>query len=177
MAITMDATRARAFDPGMRDTVGTSLNTPSWDLATERRLDDGESLARALGWFSIGLGLAELAAGGRIARGLGMDDRAGLIRIFGLREIGQGLGILQTRHPEGWVLARIAGDLLDLGALASGLSRRNRRRHRVAAAMATVAGAAALDVLCARQLRQQRLRPVRPANTGAPSADGDGGAR
>lgn len=175
MATTVDGTRARAFTPGMKDEVGTSLRTPSWDLSTERRIDDGETLARGLGWFSIGLGVAELAAGDRIARGLGMPERAGLVRLFGLRDIGQGVGILRSRDPKGWILARIAGDFLDLGALASGLSPKNRERHRVGAAMAAVAGATALDIVCAAQLREQRRRPVRrdPSAAAPAAAQGD----
>lgn len=177
MATRTDGTRPRAFTPEMEEDVGTSRTTPSWDLTTERRIDDGETLARGLGWFSIGLGMAELAGGRRIARGLGMPERAGLIRIFGLREIGQGLGILRNREPEGWVMIRIAGDLLDLGALASGLTPKNGRRQRVAAAMAAVAGATALDVLCAVQLREQRRRPVRPAGRAAASPPEAGAER
>jgi hypothetical protein len=42
------------------------------------------ALAQGLGWFSIGLGLAELVAPGHLARFLGMDERAELIRAMAL---------------------------------------------------------------------------------------------
>jgi hypothetical protein len=158
MATRTDATRPRSLTSDVEHHVGTSPTNASWDLAPERMIDDGEALARGLAWFSIGLGIAEVAAARRLARGLGMPERAELIRVFGLREIAQGLGILQGREPEPWVLIRIAGDLLDLGALATGLTPKNRRRQRVVGAMAAVAGVTAADVLCAMQLREQRRR-------------------
>ena len=47
----------------------------------------GEQLARGLGWFSIGLGLTEIAAAPILARTLGLVGKEGLIRAYGLREI------------------------------------------------------------------------------------------
>lgn len=158
MATRVEKTRPRSSTPDVEHDVGTSPTNPSWDLAPERMIDDGEALARGLAWFGIGLGIAEIAAARRIARGLGIPERAELIRVFGLREIAQGVGILRSREPEPWVMVRIAGDLLDLGALATGLTPKNRRRHRVIGAMAAVAGVTAADVLCAVQLRERRRR-------------------
>ena len=41
--------------------------------------------ARFLGWFSIGLGVAELIAPGALNRSLGMREHNSLVRAFGLR--------------------------------------------------------------------------------------------
>lgn len=153
MATTIDRTAERAFEPRMSDRVGTSTSTPGWDLATERRIDDGETLARAIGWFSIGLGAVELVAAERLARYLGVRGSEGVIRLYGLREIGQGIGVLSQRRPEGWMWVRIAGDALDLATLATALTPRNRRRNHVLGAMLAVAGVTALDLLCVKQLR------------------------
>jgi hypothetical protein len=49
-----------------------------------------DRLARALGWFSIALGLAELLAPRRIASALGMEGKEALVRVFGAREIAAG---------------------------------------------------------------------------------------
>lgn len=163
MTTSTEGTRPRAYDPTMRSEFGTSQKTPSWDLATERRIDDGLTLARAMGWFSIGLGVAEITAGRRLARALGMKDRASMIQLYGAREIAQGIGILRAQSPDGWIMARIAGDFLDLASLAPGLSPRNKKRNRVQAAMLAVAGATALDVVCAYQLREQHRNPIREA--------------
>ena len=51
------------------------------------------SMARGLGWFSIGLGLAEVLAPRVLTRGLGMENEQ-LVRAYGLREIATGIGIL-----------------------------------------------------------------------------------
>lgn len=147
--------RPRAFYPD--GGIGTPLpppRTPGWDLRTERRIDDGRSLARALGWFSIGLGAAELIAPEKFTDFVGMDDdRTDLVRFYGLREIASGVGILsQHREPTPWVWSRVAGDLLDLATLGTVLNGDNPRRGRAALAMTMVAGITALDVLCASRL-------------------------
>ena len=116
---------------------------------------DEERLANALGWFSIGLGLAEVAAPGSVARLVGVrdDDRnRWTLRALGVREVVSGVGILAQPRPSGWVWARVGGDLMDLAYLGTALNANHARRGRVTAAMAAVAGVTALDVLCAQRL-------------------------
>jgi hypothetical protein len=110
------------------------------------------TLAQGLGWFSIGLGLAEVVAPGRLAQFLGMEERTELIRLYGLREIATGVGILSQDDPTPWLWGRVGGDVLDLGTLAAGLRDHNPQRQNVGIAIAAVAGVMALDVLCARAL-------------------------
>jgi hypothetical protein len=117
---------------------------------------DGESaqaLAQGLGWLSLGLGLAEVVAPQHIARFLGMEDRAGLIRLYGVREIATGMGILAQDDPTPWLWGRVGGDALDLATLAAGLKRANSKQQNVGLAIAAVAGVMAMDVFCARALR------------------------
>lgn len=135
---------------------GTGTATPGWDLGTERRLDDGETLAGGLGWFSIALGLAEVVAPERIAGELGMEGRKGLIRLYGFREVAKGAGILSNDRPAGWVWGRVAGDALDLATLAMGLSKENPKRANVLMAIGAVLGVTVLDVIAARQLTDTR---------------------
>ena len=113
-------------------------------------------LARGLGWFSVGLGAAELLAPGAINRSLGMREYNTLVRGFGLREIGAGLGILTMKHPTPWVWARVAGDALDLTALLLALGPNNPRRGSATAAFLSVAAITAVDILCARALERQQ---------------------
>jgi hypothetical protein len=112
-------------------------------------------LAQGLGWFSIGLGVAELVAPQNLARFLGMRERTELIRLYGLREIATGVAILSQDDPTPWLWGRVGGDLLDLGTLATGLRRSNPQKENVGLAMAAVAGVTALDVLCAQALGAQ----------------------
>jgi hypothetical protein len=160
MQSTLEPTRPQSFRPELADRLGTGLDTPGWDAGTERRIDDGRTLARNIGWFSIALGVAEVAAPDRIGGYLGMEDREGLIRAYGVREIAKGLGILSGRRPEGWMWGRVAGDALDLATLAVGL-RDNPRRGNVLKAMGAVAGVTALDVVCARQLNASGKQAAR----------------
>jgi hypothetical protein len=116
--------------------------------------EDGLALAEGLGWFSVGLGLAELLAPRALAAWLGMEERAGLIRAYGARELATGAAILLSRggDPTPWIWARVAGDGLDLATLAAGLAGDNPRRGNVGVALAAVGGVTALDVACTRLL-------------------------
>lgn len=114
-----------------------------------------ERLANALGWFSIGLGVAEVIAPGGLARLIGIDDDArtrAILRGYGLRELAAGAGILATERPAGWLWSRVAGDMLDLSSLGKAMASSDNDRIRLSVAVAAVAGVTALDVLCAQQL-------------------------
>jgi uncharacterized membrane protein len=114
---------------------------------------NAEQLARGLGYFSIGLGLAELLAPRAIARISGVRGNNGLIRLFGLREIASGIGIFaQGRRPAAAVWSRVAGDALDLAALGGAFASKDSSKGRVAFATANVLAVTALDVICAQQL-------------------------
>src|SRR4051794_18366711 len=49
------------------------------------KTDTALPLARGLGWFSIGLGLAELVAPRQLARFIGVTDNTTLIQAMGVR--------------------------------------------------------------------------------------------
>ena len=115
-----------------------------------------EQLARALGWFSIGLGLAEVLAPKGFANLIGARGKhTTVIRSFGLREIAVGIGILTQRRPTEWVWARVAGDVLDLASLGAAFAAPKAKTGRLIAATASVAGVTALDIICAQQLARQ----------------------
>jgi hypothetical protein len=118
----------------------------------DTRYVPGNSLARFLGYFSIGLGLAEILYPRDVARLSGIRQQ-GLLQAFGVREIVCGIGILVSSRPTQWLWARVAGDALDL-ATAGGnfIEAGGDRRGRLLATVAALAGVTALDVLCAGQL-------------------------
>jgi uncharacterized membrane protein len=114
-------------------------------------------LTNALGWFSLGLGLAEIISPGALGNLIGVRSRPKsrlLLRLYGLREIAAGVGILTQRRPAGWMWARVAGDAVDLSSLAGALGNRRNDRTRVGLAIASVAGVTAADVYCAKQLSE-----------------------
>jgi len=111
------------------------------------------TLARGLGWFSIGLGVVQLLCARRLAPAVGLAGRDRLVRACGMREIATGAGLLATRRrdPAPWLWGRVAGDAVDLLLLLRGRPSRDRPALATVA-MATVATATALDVACARRL-------------------------
>ncbi|WP_181708278.1 hypothetical protein [Chthonobacter rhizosphaerae] len=109
-------------------------------------LTSADQLARALGWFSIGLGVVELIAPGRIARTLGLEGKEGTIRAYGLRELASAVPTLSIDKPVG-LAARIAGDALDLGTLSTALRPDNPKRNNAAVATALVLGITLLDIV------------------------------
>src|SRR5947208_1082336 len=110
------------------------------------------ALARGLGWFSIGLGLAEMLAPRMLTEQMGMQGKEPLLRFYGAREMAAGVGILMSDNPGPWVWGRVAGDALDLATLAAGLDKQNPRKGNVAIALAAVAGVTALDCISAQAL-------------------------
>jgi hypothetical protein len=129
------------------------------DNNPERSFTTADRMARLLGWFSIGLGLAELIAPGRIAKAVGLEGKEGLLRAYGGREIASGVGALSVdAGPAMW--SRVAGDLIDLGTLASGARNapdEDQRRY-AGYAIAAVVGVTLLDLFVASTLTKQRSR-------------------
>lgn len=114
-------------------------------------LTRADQLTRFLGWFSIGLGLTELFAGGALARNLGLEGKSGLMRIFGARELAAGFATLSVDKKAG-LYSRIAGDALDVLVLVGALNDASQPRHRDNARLALLAvlGVTALDIVAAR---------------------------
>src|SRR4051794_28335842 len=127
-------------------------------------LDNTDRLARALGWFSIGLGLTELLAPGALTRWLGMEGNEALVRAYGLREIGAGIMTLSPDKGIG-LQSRVAGDALDIATLLAGLRGDNPKRDNVAIALAMVVGVTLLDIAGAAAVKKNQSRSDRPART------------
>jgi uncharacterized membrane protein len=111
-----------------------------------------EHIATSLGWFSIGLGLAQLIFPRQLAQLIGVRHYPGLFGALGLREITSGIGILTQRKPAAWLWARVAGDAMDLALLGAAVARGPEEKERVEGAIAAVAGVTILDGYCAMQL-------------------------
>jgi uncharacterized membrane protein len=115
----------------------------------------GETTARGLGYFSLGLGLAQLAAPGAVAQLIGLHDgqlSRLVLRALGARELMAGFGTLAQQRPAQWLWARAAGDAMDAALVARALLSRDNDRPRLAATFAAVVASAALDLQTAEQL-------------------------
>jgi uncharacterized membrane protein len=138
-------------------------------MAHERR-SSNEQLAITLGWFSVGLGMAQLIAPGAVAQAVGLPQNSSSKRVLqamGLRELATGLTVLARPGAPAPLWARVAGDALDLSILGKAAADPEAQRARLALATAAVLGMSALDALSARrasraETRYQR-RPIEAA--------------
>jgi len=123
-----------------------------------------ESLAMGLGWFSVALGLAELAAPRELSRLIGIreDDRTiSTLRACGARELANGLAILAEPDRAAWLWSRVGGDAIDLALIGAAYRRDDTDTARLGTATAAVAGVTALDALCATWLAGAGDRDLR----------------
>lgn len=146
-------------------------NDGNWD-SREAHNDGDDRLANGLGMFSLGLGLAEVTAPGKLAEFIGVaddDQSRTILRSYGAREIGTGLGILAQKRPAGWMWGRVGGDILDLATLAFAMNRPEADRAKIGRAIGMVLGVTALDVYCAQQLSSKdAMNDDEEATSGTP---------
>jgi uncharacterized membrane protein len=136
------------------------------NLPKSRRAD---KLAQGLGWFSIGLGTAQILAPRAMSRLVGVkdaDNNTGLMRVLGLREISAGIGLLADPKPTGFAAARVAGDAMDLALMVRTLATPENDRGRALLATAFVVGAGILDVLATEELARTTPKVAHPDRSG-----------
>ena len=137
--------------------IAASKNDPQVVRSKSGSTGASDRLARALGWFSIGLGLIELCTPHRVTRALGMAGKESLVRAYGAREIGAGVLALSVDREAG-LWSRVAGDGLDLATLALALRRDNPKRDNVELALTMVTGITLLDIIGATGVTARHAR-------------------
>jgi hypothetical protein len=119
-----------------------------------------DEVAKSLGYFSIGLGLAEIVAPGAICRAVGIEGQEGIVRAYGAREIATGASILASHDATPWIWGRVVGDALDIATVAAAPSNRgdggDRRWWTVGALIAVTA----LDAYTAKCLTAEKGGPT-----------------
>jgi uncharacterized membrane protein len=98
--------------------------------STTVRARDKDELARFLGWFSVALGTAQVTAPKTMCKAIGAEEDGPapiVMRLMGLRELAQGLGILARPRPTMWLWSRVGGDALDLSLLGITARKGNKR--------------------------------------------------
>lgn len=111
-----------------------------------------KTLARALGWFSLGIGAAAFLSPRKVARATGLPKSDNLLRAIGVREIAFGIGLLRKETPSGWAWSRVGGDVMDLAVLGFSFFHPYADRRKLGAAAAAVTGVALFDLLCSQEL-------------------------
>jgi uncharacterized membrane protein len=132
---------------------------------------DGERLAKALGVFSVGLGLAQVLAPRGVARAIGVeghDDNRKTMMAIGFRELATGVGLLTQSRPATFAWGRVTGDAMDLALLGRAFTSDRNDPNRLAAATAAVAGVMLLDYIASRKLSRPETHAVheRPKERG-----------
>jgi hypothetical protein len=137
--------------------------------------DRDERIAEGLGWFSLGLGIAQLLAPGALNRLAGIrDDGAARSaqRVVGVREVGAFVAIMADRpHPALPLWSRVGGDLMDLVLLGRAWRGKRESGPRLALAIGSIAGVTGLDIYAAiRHTEAERRNPksIGSAAGGAP---------
>jgi hypothetical protein len=114
-----------------------------------------EVLAKGLGVFSLGLGLAQIIMPDQVARFIGIKPTphvSSLMRGIGLRELSVVPGIFMRQRPVGWMRSRVMGDMMDLTLLGSAINAKHVNRQRLLMTIAAVMGVTVLDALCSKWL-------------------------
>jgi uncharacterized membrane protein len=122
-----------------------------------------EQRALGLGWFSVGLGLAQLLAPRQVAQLVGIEDdeRTCLtMRALGVRELTCGLGLLSETRPAAWAWARVAGDVMDLALLGYAWRDDPPSAERALSIAGSVVGVTLVDVQTAYALGRDGSAPL-----------------
>lgn len=122
--------------------------------ATHHEDHRGEGMARVLGWASLGLGVPQLLAPGRVLRLAGVRPKPGstsVVRLVGARELGAAAALLTKPKQGAFLWARVAGDVMDLALLGRALRRGGNEVRRLTPATVAVAGVTALDIVASIQ--------------------------
>lgn len=137
------------------------MSNPSDSLGPNGQRD--ARIAEGLGWFSLGLGAAQLLAPGALNRLAGIRDDAGARlaqRFVGVREVGAFAAIMAGRpRPVLPLWSRVGGDLMDLALLAHAWENKRESAPRLALTIASIAGVTGLDTYAAiRHTEAERRR-------------------
>ena len=142
------------------DTYAKAATTPQGtqpqeeDRQPQQVAASGAGLARTLGWVSIGVGLAAVAAPRPLMNALGLGDRPNLGRFLGARDLVLGTGLLRGQNTAAWCRARGIADALDVALIIVGAATGAFRRDRAPIGLATGAGFSALSFWLARRLER-----------------------
>ena len=117
--------------------------------------------ARLLGWTSIAVGATELLATQWLEEELGVENHAGLIRAFGVREIAAGVMILNqpgvNKPTAAGLWGRVVGDALDLFMLAEA-AHESKNSKGLANILAIVLAVTGLDIVVAAKAQAELVK-------------------
>lgn len=113
-----------------------------------------KTLARGMGWLSLGVGLVLVAAPHTVGRTFGVDNRPALLRALGVRDLFIGAGMLQTGNTLAWMRARTLADASDTALMTAGTLSGEFARKRALAGLLAAFGVCLFDFLLTHRLQQ-----------------------
>ncbi|MFC3499967.1 SRPBCC family protein [Micromonospora krabiensis] len=138
--------------------------------AAQARQDEVQWRGRGLGWMSLGLGVAQLAAPDTVRRISGVDDSPtsrAVVPLVGARELVHAAGLLTSRRKSIWAWTRVLGDAMDLASLGVAIAHRGgRRRRRLVGVTGAIVGITVVDLLTAVQATRAKRIGSAPAVRG-----------
>jgi hypothetical protein len=111
-------------------------------------------LGVGIGWLSLSLGIGLTLAPRKFAGLLGWGDRVHLARVIGAADLVVGTGLLLSRHPSRWMLARTLLNVVIGSAYARVLSAGTPRRGRAIGGVCVMSALTANDYYLSRLLRE-----------------------
>ena len=115
-----------------------------------------DEMARGLGYFSIALGIAELAMPRTIRHAAGIEATDALVRGYGVREIATGVAILMTHDATPWIWGRVGGDALDIATVALAPPDWRGGDRKKPWALGALVAVTAIDLFCAASLSREK---------------------
>lgn len=177
METTLDPSRREArpgfwqypdAEPGIDNGGTASSALPAPPGAAQRAMRE-QRLGIALGWFSIGLGVASLVAPRFMARAAGMPPWPNVLRAVGMRELVCGAGLIKRPGNQLWRWSRVAGDAMDLAIVGLAAAHPYADRRRLASTALVLGTVGALDL---RAGNPPRWSPSRTAPGDARAGQG-----
>jgi hypothetical protein len=120
-------------------------------------------LAKFLGLFSFGLGVAQLLTPERVNKLIGVEDKPktrAIQRAVGVQELTAAQGIFALSPPTPVLWSRVGGDLVHLGLLARAFTNGKKDTGRLAATIGAVVGITVVDGIVSA--RYQSAWPKEP---------------
>jgi hypothetical protein len=111
-------------------------------------------LGVGIGWISLSLGVGLTLTPRKFAGLLGLGESKHLARAIGAADLVVGTGLLLSRHPSRWMLARTLLNVVIGGAYAGVVSSGTPGRGRAIAGVCMMSALTANDYYLSRRLRE-----------------------
>jgi hypothetical protein len=118
-------------------------------------MDKLTTVKRALGLFSLALGVVAVASPRKFSSKIGLDESPEMVAAFGARELAAGAALLSPVKPSPFLWTRVIGDAFDLAGLAKAFRQPGARKTVLGLAAGAVIAITLVDILAAAKATEQ----------------------